>query len=231
MQSDFLCVCLCVCFPCLFLAAAFQIQIFCTPRISLMVTCQCHWAGNRNRNDSGHTSDASHGWNEGHVSSDPSPSSPLSSTTLSSPDDFHCQVYKSFVWTFISSMYSICRDMNELILMGRLLWLVYIQPFSYIGPRTNIQTRRDGSIHLLGPRYTCHMTLDQVYSLSDCLNFPLDHHHWPSPPVNQNNNNDIKYHHHHWPSPLANHNNNNNKYNHHHYWPMTSSTIIGHPLQ
>ena len=36
------------------------------------------------------------------------------------------QVYQSFVLTFISSMYNICRDMNKLI-----LWPLFILPFSY----------------------------------------------------------------------------------------------------
>ena len=33
---------------------------------------------------------------------------------------------------------------------------------------------RDGAIRLSEPRYTCHMTLDQAYSVADSLDFPLD---------------------------------------------------------
>ena len=41
------------------------------------------------------------------------------------------QLYQSFVWMFIYSVFNICRHMNELLIMGLLLWRFFITLFSY----------------------------------------------------------------------------------------------------
>ena len=41
------------------------------------------------------------------------------------------QLYQSFVWMFIYSVFNICRHMNELLIMGLLLWRFFIMLFSY----------------------------------------------------------------------------------------------------
>ena len=41
------------------------------------------------------------------------------------------QLYQSFVWMFIYSVFNICRHMNELLIMGLLLWWFFIMLFSY----------------------------------------------------------------------------------------------------
>ena len=46
-------------------------------------------------------------------------------------NSFIGQLYQSFVWMFIYSVYNICRDMNELLIMGCLLWPLFIMLFSY----------------------------------------------------------------------------------------------------
>ncbi|KAL7573744.1 hypothetical protein ACA910_007779 [Epithemia clementina (nom. ined.)] len=47
-----------------------------------------------------------------------------------STSNFPSQVYNCFVRTFVATLNDTCKDMNELIRMGRMLWPVYIQPLS-----------------------------------------------------------------------------------------------------